>query len=179
MLDRLLDDEYPGAARRPSRTGRERYGRAEAEALLRDWGRRELDDLVATLAAFTVESVARACREHLPGRPQRLVVGGGGARNPVLLEGLAGALPGCAVDTFDALGVPSDAAEAMAFSLLGRNTLLGLPNHLPHTTGARRAAVLGVIAPGADGRIGPRLGGGLRRTPGALTAVHRTTLAGG
>jgi anhydro-N-acetylmuramic acid kinase len=49
----------------------------------------------------------------------------------------------------DAAGVPADAAEAMAFSLLGRNALLGIPNHLPRTTGARGARVLGELVPGA------------------------------
>jgi anhydro-N-acetylmuramic acid kinase len=76
----------------------------------------------------------------------------------VLLEGLARALPRSAVEPFDAHGVPADAAEAMAFSLLGRNALLGIPNHLPQTTGARRAAVLGVLVPGVDGRLRPDRG---------------------
>ena len=40
------------------------------------------------------------------------------------------------------------AAEAMAFSLMGRNAVLGLPNHLPRCTGANRATVLGESAPG-------------------------------
>jgi anhydro-N-acetylmuramic acid kinase len=51
-------------------------------------------------------------------------------------------------------GVPADAAEAMAFALLGRNALLGIPNHLPRTTGASGPRVLGEIVPGANGRIG-------------------------
>ena len=151
LLGRLLDDVYL-AASPPKSTGRERYGRAAAQTLVADWGERPLDDLVATLAAFTVESVARACRDHLPAVPARLVVGGGGVRNPVLLSGLAARLPECRVESFDALGVPADAAEAMAFSLLGRNALLGLPNHLPATTGAARRVLLGAIVPGADGR---------------------------
>jgi anhydro-N-acetylmuramic acid kinase len=57
------------------------------------------------------------------------------------------------VEPFDAAGVPADAAEAMAFALMGRNALLGIPNHLPRCTGASRAAVLGEIVPGASGRI--------------------------
>jgi anhydro-N-acetylmuramic acid kinase len=157
LLERLLDDTFL-AATPPKSTGRERYGRAAAEALLAEWGERPLDALVATLTAFTVESIARACHEHLPALPERLLVGGGGARNPVLLEGLARALPRSAVEPFDAHGVPADAAEAMAFSLLGRNALLGIPNHLPQTTGARRAAVLGVLVPGVDGRLRPDRG---------------------
>jgi anhydro-N-acetylmuramic acid kinase len=157
LLARLLDDEFL-ARKPPKSTGRERYGSAEAEALASEWraGGAADDDLVATLAAFTVEAVRRACGELLgPGaRVERLLVGGGGACNPVLLRGLARALPDARVEPFDAAGVPARAAEAMAFSLLGRNALLGIPNHLPRTTGARRAAVLGEIVPGRSGRVG-------------------------
>jgi anhydro-N-acetylmuramic acid kinase len=45
----------------------------------------------------------------------------------------------------EAAGVPADAAEAMAFSLLARNALLGIPNQLPQVTGVREARVLGVV----------------------------------
>jgi anhydro-N-acetylmuramic acid kinase len=159
LLARLLDDGFLRRAP-PKSTGRERYGSAEAEALARGWRERgrDGDDLVATLAAFTVEAVRRACAGLLgPGaRVDRLLVGGGGAQNPVLVQGLARALPDARVEPFDAAGVPARAAEAMAFSLLGRNALLGIPNHLPRCTGARRAAVLGEIVPGRSGRIVPR-----------------------
>ncbi|MBW1688911.1 MAG: anhydro-N-acetylmuramic acid kinase [Deltaproteobacteria bacterium] len=159
LLERLLDDEFLRRAP-PKSTGRERYGAAEAEALAAEWREagREDDDLVATLVSFSVEAVRRACEEHLGahGALQRLLVGGGGARNPALLEGLAAAFPGVPVEPFDAAGVPAQAAEAMAFALMGRNALLGLPNHLPRCTGARRAAVLGEIVPGRSGRIALR-----------------------
>jgi anhydro-N-acetylmuramic acid kinase len=150
LLAELLDDDY---LRRPppKSTGRERYGLAEAEALAARWRRAggARDDLLATLVAFTAESVARAARDFCggAGAVARVLVGGGGARNPALMAALRAALGGAAVEPFDAAGVPADAAEAMAFSLLGRNALLGIPNHLPRCTGARRAAVLGEIAP--------------------------------
>jgi anhydro-N-acetylmuramic acid kinase len=156
LLERLLDDEF---LRRPppKSTGRERYGTAEAEALARDWraAARAEDDLVATLVAFTAEAVVRACR-GLPdaaGRLDRLLVGGGGASNPALMRALEARLPGVPVEPFDAAGVPAAAAEAMAFALMGRNALLGIPNHLPRCTGASRAAVLGEIVPGARGLV--------------------------
>jgi anhydro-N-acetylmuramic acid kinase len=156
LLERLLDDEF---LRRdpPKSTGRERYGTAEAEALAAEWKERGSppDDLVATLVAFTVESIRRACGELLGAQVDRLLVGGGGARNAFLMQSLAAALPDARVEPFDAAGVPSQAAEAMAFALMGRNTLLGIPNHLPRTTGARHEAVLGEIVPAADGRVGP------------------------
>jgi len=156
LLERLLDDEF---LRRPppKSTGRERYGAAEADALAAEWLEqgKAPDDLVATLVAFTVEAVRRACTELLDAKVDRLLVGGGGARNGFLMESLVAALPDARVEPFDAAGVPSQAAEAMAFALMGRNALLGIPNHLPRTTGAGRAAVLGEIVPAADGRVGP------------------------
>jgi anhydro-N-acetylmuramic acid kinase len=159
LLARLLDDAF---LRRPppKSTGRERYGLAEAEALARGWQSqgRDPDALVATLVAFTSRALAMACNDFLErsSKPDRLLVGGGGARNPAVLDALRRDLPGVPVETFEAAGVPSDAAEAMAFSLLGRNALLGIPNHLPRCTGAARAAVLGEIVPGRSGRIGRR-----------------------
>ncbi|HBZ69768.1 MAG TPA: anhydro-N-acetylmuramic acid kinase [Deltaproteobacteria bacterium] len=154
LLARLLEDEF---LRRPppKSTGRERYGLAEAEALAAEWARkgRAPDDLVATLVAFTAEAVAAACRDFLgtDSPVERLLVGGGGARNPALFEALRSALTCTRVEPFDAAGVPAQAAEAMAFSLLGRNALLGIPNHLPRCTGARRPLVLGEIVPGRAG----------------------------
>lgn len=154
LLARLLQDDF---LRRPppKSTGRERYGLAEAEALLeaaREAGR-SLPDLVATLVAFTAESVAWALRDHLGGFPVgRVLVGGGGVRNPALMAALRARLE-VPVEPVDAAGVPADAMEAMAFSLMGRNALLGVPNHLPRTTGARTRRVLGELVPGASGRL--------------------------
>jgi anhydro-N-acetylmuramic acid kinase len=153
LLAELLDDDF---LRRPppKSTGRERYGLSEAEALVARSRRdaRSIDDLLATLVAFSAEAVARACRDFVVGKVERLVVGGGGARNPALMDALRERL-GVPVDAMDVHGVPAAAAEAMAFSLLGRNTLLGVPNQLPRTTGAAGPRVLGELVPGADGRV--------------------------
>jgi len=149
LLARLLDDEF---LRRPppKSTGRERYGTAQAEALVgefRSAGRAD-DDLVATLTAFTAQAIARAQRNFIDGPVERLLVGGGGVENPALMEALEAALPGVPVAAFDEAGVPARAAEAMAFALMGRHALLGIPNHLPRCTGARHAVVLGEISRG-------------------------------
>lgn len=153
LLEDLMADDYL-LRPPPKSTGRERYGQRKAGELAESWreaGRAE-DDLLATLVAFSAESVAAAIRDHL-GAPhvQRVLVGGGGAANPALMRALAQALPKSEVESFDSIGVPAGSAEAMAFSLMGRNTLLGIPNHLPATTGAKRAAVLGEIVPGRAG----------------------------
>ena len=149
LLARLLDDDYLSRPP-PKSTGRERYGLAQAETLAREWRAtgRSGDDLVATLVAFTAAAVRRACGDFLDGEIERVLVGGGGAENPALMEALATALAGAPIEPFDAVGVPARAAEAMAFALMGRNALLGIPNHLPQCTGASHAAVLGEICPG-------------------------------
>jgi anhydro-N-acetylmuramic acid kinase len=149
LLARLLDDDFLNRPP-PKSTGRERYGTEQSEALVResrDTGRAD-DDLVATLVAFTVQAIVRAQRDFIDGTVERLLVGGGGVENPALMEALGAALPGVPVAVFDEAGVPARAAEAMAFALMGRHTLLGIPNHLPRCTGARHAVVLGEICMG-------------------------------
>lgn len=147
LLRQLLDDEF---LRRPppKSTGRERYGLAEAENLWKcsQAEGRSLEDLLATLVAFVGAAVADAAERFLPEGPvARLLVGGGGARNPALMAALAARGLAPRVEPLDAVGVPAAAAEAMAFSLMGRNALLGLANHLPRTTGARGSRVLGEL----------------------------------
>jgi anhydro-N-acetylmuramic acid kinase len=150
LLAELIADDFL-ARRPPKSTGRERYGIAEAEALARRFASVP-DDLVATLVEFTAAAVGRAARDFLPGAPERLLVGGGGAKNPAVMAALARHLPGARVEPTEAAGVSSAAMEAMAFSLLARNALLGVPNHLPRCTGSREARVLGEIAIGHSAR---------------------------
>ena len=160
LLAELMDDPYL-AQPPPKSTGRERYGRGEAETLAKRWAAeaRPLEDLAATLVAFTAASIAHAVNELLPAvasgapRAERLLVAGGGAFNPVMMSAIGRALPGVAVERCADHGVPDEGVEAMAFALMGRNAVLGLPNHLPACTGAGAARVLGERVPGADGLV--------------------------
>lgn len=151
-LQELLTD--PFLKREPPKsTGREHYGLAEGRALYERAQREGIrsEDLLATLVAYSATAVSLAWSERAAATPgfvagaARLLVGGGGVRNPVLMDALAERLEGVPVESMEQAGVPAEAAEAMAFSLMGRNTLLGIPNQLPQCTGAPRARVLGVI----------------------------------
>ncbi|PWK62831.1 anhydro-N-acetylmuramic acid kinase [Roseicyclus mahoneyensis] len=94
-------------------------------------------DAVATLAACAAGAVAQAM-EHLPVRPERVLVTGGGRRNPGLMEMLAVAL-GRPVDPVEAVGLDGDFLEAQAFAYLAMRVLLGLPTSAPGTTGVAAA----------------------------------------
>ena len=149
-LREMLDDPYL-ARPAPKSTGRERYGIAEARRWYERAGREgvPVDDLLATLLESSMQAVARAWGQ-LAGRAAkagdgRLLVGGGGVRNRFGMEVLARVMGGVPVAPMEAAGVPADAAEAMAFSLLARNTLLRIPNQLPQVTGVAAARVLGVV----------------------------------
>jgi anhydro-N-acetylmuramic acid kinase len=155
LLAELLADPY-FARRPPKSTGREAFGDAYVAALRSRGATLGLgdDDLVATATALTAGSIAAAYREFLPGAPARVVLCGGGARNPTLRRMLTEALArdgrGGPIEVLvaDDAGVPVEAVEAVAFAVLARETLAGVPAGLPRVTGASHATVLGVIAPG-------------------------------
>lgn len=91
-------------------------------------------DAVATLAAFTIEATAAALA-HVPQRPARWLVAGGGRHNRFFMEGLAKRLGGT-VDPVESVGWNGDLLEAQCFGYLAVRSLRGLPLSLPSTTGA-------------------------------------------
>lgn len=149
LVERLMADPYFSRLP-PKSTGREVYGLAFSASLYQDARSRgsSFEDIAATVTAFTAESIARSYRDFiLPRTPiARVLVAGGGALNPTLLSMLQERLPaGLAVETTSSLGVPDQAREAMAFALLGHESLMGRPSNLPAVTGARSPVVLGTI----------------------------------
>ncbi len=103
------------------------------------------DRVVATLTQFTAETIADAYERFLPTMPDEVIIGGGGARNPVLMEKLAKRLAPVPVLTHESMGINSEAKEAIAFALLANETLLGNPSNLPSVTGAARPVLLGKL----------------------------------
>jgi anhydro-N-acetylmuramic acid kinase len=144
LLDEMLADEF-FAAPIPKATGRERFGihflaqHARLKALA-------LEDGAATLTELTAASVARAIRDAGL-QTARVIAAGGGARNRRLMQRLAARLEDASVECSDAMGMPVEAKEAMAFVVLGYETLRERAGNVPAATGADRPVVLGAIAP--------------------------------
>jgi anhydro-N-acetylmuramic acid kinase len=146
LLARLLKDPYFAEAP-PKSTGRERFGAGLLKRYARSIAKLSLEDGCATLAALSVEAIALDIERWGPPEA-RVIVSGGGVRNKSLLAGIAVRLGrGYIVRPSEDAGIDPDAKEALAFAILGYETLRGRAGALPVVTGADRAAVLGAIAP--------------------------------
>ena len=132
----------------PKSTGRELYGDAFIAQQAEKYQDTSPEDLMATACAYTAHSMRRNYELYVfPRCPdlKTIVLGGGGAHNPVLRRMIAEQFPGCQVLTQEDLGFDSDAKEAMAFAIIARETLTGRPGNLPSATGAARPVPLGSI----------------------------------
>ncbi|MGB8983405.1 MAG: anhydro-N-acetylmuramic acid kinase, partial [Anaerolineales bacterium] len=131
----------------PKTTGRERFGVQMGKEIWQESTREGLSaaDILATLTAFTAESIARAYRDFLPVFPDEVIVSGGGAYNPTLRAMLAERLAPARLLTSDEMGIPADAKEAIAFAILAYETWHKRPGNLPAATGAKHPVILGTI----------------------------------
>jgi anhydro-N-acetylmuramic acid kinase len=141
---------HPYFRRRPPKsTGREEFGQPYFDQIRARAAELGVDgaDLVATLTAFTARSIADACRRFVMplGRADQLIATGGGSRNPTLMRMLAAELPELEVIAAEGAGVNGEALEAIAFALLGYQTLCLKPGNIPSVTGAKSPAILGKL----------------------------------
>ena len=108
----------------------------------------ELEDGVATLTAFTTETIALGL-EQMEVRTgtslQQVIVCGGGQHNRTMMAGLADVLD-CPVRRAEDLGWNGDGLEAEAFAYLAVRHKKGLPLTFPDTTGVAEPMRGGVLA---------------------------------
>jgi len=149
LLAELLDHPY-FAQEPPKSAGREIFGPGVyLEKSSKRWRRERIQDVMATVTMATARSIADAYRAFIEPKVDvaRLIVSGGGTENKTLMNMLSAELPGVAIRTTDHYKIPSDAREAIAFAILGNETLCGTPNNAPCATGSKRRVVLGKITP--------------------------------
>ncbi|MER2125568.1 anhydro-N-acetylmuramic acid kinase [Solibacillus sp.] len=131
----------------PKTTGRELYTTHYLNEIVNEMKGASTEDILATLTAYTVETIKQSYGRYLPlEQIDEIYINGGGSLNGYLMELLKQAFPTKKVAPLDGLGVPAVWKEAIAFALFGYNTMLGIPNQLPSATGARREVVMGKVA---------------------------------
>lgn len=144
LLQQMLADPY-FARPAPKSTGREYFNIAWLDQQLAGSPAISPLDVLATLAELTAITLCE--QVQLAGGCERLLVCGGGARNPLLMARLSAMLPGTEVSLTDNFGISGDDMEALAFAWLAFRTLSGLSGNLPSVTGASRETLLGGIYP--------------------------------
>lgn len=144
LLQDMLSDPW-FALPAPKSTGREYFNYGWLERQLARYPALAGQDVMATLTELTAVTISE--QALLSGGCERLLVCGGGSRNPLLMARLACLLPGTEVTTTDEAGVSGDDMEALAFAWLAWRTLEGLPGNLPAVTGASAPTILGAIFP--------------------------------
>lgn len=107
------------------------------------------EDVQATLVEFTVQSIVQALRqiENPNAYHSVLLVCGGGAKNPLIMERLQTHLIDWQVSTTTEYGLDVDYVEAAAFAWLAYQRIHNLPANLPSVTGATQEVSLGAIFP--------------------------------
>ncbi|HFZ8996721.1 TPA: anhydro-N-acetylmuramic acid kinase [Citrobacter freundii] len=144
LLQKMQSDPY-FALPAPKSTGREYFNYGWIERQLAAFPAISAQDVQATLTELTAVTISE--QVQLSGGCERLMVCGGGSRNPLLMARLAALLPGTEVITTDEVGISGDDMEALAFAWLAWRMLAGLPGNLPSVTGAAESSVLGAIFP--------------------------------
>ena len=147
LLDQLMGDPYLVASA-PKSTGREHYSLEWLDSeLTKQSNAIAAEDVQRTLCEFTALSIASQVQAFQYGSNSELLVCGGGAGNPLLMERLNCHLQDWLILPTSDRGIPEDYMEAMAFAWFARQRIHNLVSSLPSVTGARCGASLGVIYP--------------------------------
>lgn len=148
MLDDMMSHPYV-TMEPPKTTGRELFGEKYVTALLKKYNNVKKEDIIATVTMFTAETIAYQYKTFILPKYDitKAIIGGGGSHNKTLLSYLSTLLPGIDILTQEDIGFSSDAKEALAFVILGNETLHKSFSNVPSATGASKKVLLGNITP--------------------------------
>jgi len=103
------------------------------------------EDIIATATSLTASSIADAYRRFLPEPITEVLVSGGGARNPTLVDMLTRLVAPVHVRPFADEFFDGEAKEAVAFALLAYLHLSRRMGNVPRATGAKGGRILGKL----------------------------------
>lgn len=148
LFDELIHDPYVHACP-PKSTGRELFGKQRVDDILARYSAYRPEDIVCTFTHFTAYCTAENIHCFLEDTKlcDELIVSGGGSHNGFLLELLQEYMGHGTVLTQEMIGFNSDAKEAVAFAILGNETLHNHYSNMKSATGASASVILGNITP--------------------------------
>jgi anhydro-N-acetylmuramic acid kinase len=146
-LHRLLMSHPYLNEKPPKSTGRELFGDAYTDEILHLFQHEKKEDIMYTLTMFTKDSIVKAYQDFILNhiKLDEIIFSGGGAYNQFLLEEMKKSMPDINILKLEDIGFDSKAKEALAFLILGNETINHKPSNLLKATGAKRKAILGQI----------------------------------
>lgn len=126
----------------PKSTGRELFGESMCLDILKKYQHKQ--DIIHTLTYFTKESIISGIKQ-VTQQDIEIIVSGGGVHNDYLMSLLKEAYP--KTTTTKTYGINPDSKEALAFIMLGNETLKHNPSNVKSATGASKYVILGQISP--------------------------------
>ena len=144
LFEYLIQDKYIKVAP-PKSTGREQYSVAYMEKLVDKFNLNEKDprDVVNTFTEYTAYTISYHYLNYLKDI-DLAIINGGGSHNKYLIERIQ-KLTNLKIITGEEYGIDSDSKEALAFVVMGYQTLKGLPSNVVSVTGAKDEVVLGNV----------------------------------
>jgi anhydro-N-acetylmuramic acid kinase len=146
VVARALTDAYFSAPP-PKSTGRELFTAEYVNAFIDQCRGASTADIVATAVALTAASLADAYHRFVPEPLADVLLSGGGASNPALVDAITRALAPRTVRRFDEVFFDGEAKEAVAFAFLAYRHVHALPGNVPSATGAAGPRILGKLTP--------------------------------
>jgi len=132
----------------PKSTGRELFGDAYTKDILEIFKDEKKEDLVRTFTEFTKDSIVKAYKDFVMKdlKLDEIIFSGGGAYNRFLIDAIKKELNDVSIMTLEELGYDSKAKEALAFLILGNETMNHKPSNAIKATGAKRQTILGQVS---------------------------------
>lgn len=146
VFNYLLKDEFV-KKEPPKSTGREQYSKEfmEQMATALEFDRYDKKDIICTLTEFTAYTISYQYLNFVKDI-DLIVVSGGGSHNKYIMKRIE-ELTNIKTITGEEFGIDSDSKEALAFVILGYQTLHNLPSNVISATGAKDYVILGNITP--------------------------------
>lgn len=133
----------------PKSTGREDFGEFFVKDIINRYSHCQKEDIIKTFTMFTAKSIAFHYQRDILTKYtlDDIIIGGGGSHNDTLMQLIKDELYPIPVYTQDEIGYSSDAKEAIAFAVLGNETLHHRCSNVKSSTGASQYVILGQITP--------------------------------
>ena len=146
LLEELMAHPYMKKTP-PKSTGREDFGENYVHSLIHKYQNEKPEDIITTFTYFTAKSMAYHYQKYIlkDYSLDKIIIGGGGSHNQTLIQYIKEELMDIPVYTQDELGYSSDAKEAIAFAIMGNETLHHHFSNVKSATGAKEDVILGNI----------------------------------